>query len=96
MFHQLSILFHSYDVYLTCFILPDILNNTCTTSVKNPHTLPYISNSPPFAYALFQKSFVATASNTTLLFALRQDPSYWCLDDISIKSQNGQESSRVW
>jgi hypothetical protein len=63
----------------------------CTTSVKNPQILLYISNSPPFVYQFFQLSFVAASSNTTLLFALRQDPSYWCLDDISVRSPFGEE-----
>ncbi len=67
------------------------MNNVCTTSVRNPEVLIYISNASPFAYTFYQMSFIAASSNTTLLFVLRQDPSYWCLDDISIESPNGQE-----
>jgi len=35
------------------------------------------------------------SSNITLLFVLRQDASFWCLDHTSVKSPNTQESVRA-
>ncbi len=67
------------------------MNNVCTTSVENPQVLLYISNAFLFNYTFYQRSFIAASSDTNLLFVLRQDPSYWCLDDISVESPDGQE-----
>jgi len=44
----------------------------------------------PFPYTYYEYLFVATSTSTTMMFALRQDPSYWCLDDISV-DDNGTE-----
>ncbi|CAF4254120.1 unnamed protein product [Adineta steineri] len=44
----------------------------------------------PFPYTYYQYSYVAISTNTTMLLVLRQDPSYWCLDDISVQ-YNGVE-----
>ncbi|CAF3488506.1 unnamed protein product [Rotaria socialis] len=72
---------------------PAILNNTCMSAWSGSRTvLLYLSNSTAFSYTLFQYTFVATMISTTLAFALRQDPSYWCLDDISVIG-NGQQ---IW
>ncbi len=62
-----------------------VLNNTCTAILTNAvTTLLYLSNVASFSYTYYQYTFVATSTNTTMMLALRQDPSYWCLDDISV------------
>ncbi len=50
----------------------------------------YLSNVASFPYTFYQYLYVATSTNTTMMFAFRQDPSFWCLDDVSV-DYNGVE-----
>jgi hypothetical protein len=52
-------------------------------------TLVYLSNMTLFSYTYYTYSYVAAYNSTTMMLALRQDPSYWCLDDISVVDPNG-------
>ncbi|CAM4831945.1 unnamed protein product [Rotaria magnacalcarata] len=68
-----------------------VLNNTCTAILSGTVTiLVNLSNVPKFLYRYHQYSFIAKSNKTTMILALRQDPSYWCLDDISV-TNNGTE-----
>jgi hypothetical protein len=58
--------------------------------MNHPVVLLDISNAANFFYQLYLYSFVATTTNSTMTFALRQDPNYWYLDDISVFG-NGQQ-----
>ena len=49
----------------------------------------YISNANPFGYTYYSYPYQATASTATLTMAFEQDPSFWCLDDISVALQTG-------
>ncbi|CAF1392098.1 unnamed protein product [Rotaria sordida] len=61
----------------------------CPTLSKNSTTeLLSLTNSPTFNYTRFSFIYYATSNRTLLSFAFRQDPSYWCLDDISVKLNN--------
>ncbi|CAF1103033.1 unnamed protein product [Rotaria sp. Silwood1] len=44
----------------------------------------------PFSFTYYQYLYVATSTNTTMMLAFRQDPNYWCLDDISVE-YNGMQ-----
>jgi len=69
------------------------VNNTCTAILSNSVTiLLYLSNVSAFSYTYYQYSFVATSTNTTMMLAFRQDPSFWCLDDISV----GYNGIQMW
>ncbi len=66
------------------------MHNTCTSIVTGPiTTLAYFSNLSPFSYTQYTYSYVAGTTSTTLMLVLRQDPSFWCLDDISVVGPNG-------
>ncbi|CAF4027540.1 unnamed protein product [Rotaria magnacalcarata] len=66
-----------------------VLNNTCTAIISGTvTTLLYLSNVAAFSYTYYQYSYVAISTSTIMMLALRQDPSYWCLDDISV-TENG-------
>ncbi|CAF1366132.1 unnamed protein product [Rotaria sordida] len=61
----------------------------CPTLSKNSTTeLLSLTNSPTFNYTRFSFIYYATSNRTLLSFAFRQDHSYWCLDDISVKLNN--------
>ncbi|UJR38015.1 hypothetical protein I4U23_030697 [Adineta vaga] len=62
----------------TTYILP----NKCTL----PNIVPLFSwdNVNKFKYTYYSKVFEATATQMMITFAFRHDPSYWCLDDVSI------------
>ncbi len=67
-----------------------LLHNTCTAILTGTvTTLAYLSNLSPFGYTYFTYSYVAAYTSTTLMLILRQDPSFWCLDDISVIGPNG-------
>ncbi|CAF1491182.1 unnamed protein product [Didymodactylos carnosus] len=52
-------------------------------------------DSPPFNYTYYQYTYRATSNLTTLTFAFRQDPSYWCLDDISVIMSNSSNNVNI-
>ncbi len=78
-------------MYVTFFYFDSaMLNNTCTANMSGSITvLLYLSNVASFSYAYYTYSFVAASTNSIMMLALRQDPSYWCLDDISVVDPNG-------
>ncbi|CAF1278760.1 unnamed protein product, partial [Rotaria sordida] len=71
------------------------LSTTSITVTKCP-TLPTnsttvllsLENSSTFNYTRFSFIYHVTSNRTLLAFAFRQGPSYWCLDDISVKLNN--------
>ncbi|CAF1443207.1 unnamed protein product [Rotaria magnacalcarata] len=68
-----------------------VLNNTCTAILSGTVTILLdLSNAPSFPYTYYQYSFIATSTKTTMMLAIRQDPSYMCLDDISV-TNNGTD-----
>ncbi|CAF1242016.1 unnamed protein product [Adineta steineri] len=68
-----------------------VLNNTCTAIMSGSTTvLLYLQDAAIFSYTYYTYTFVATATTTTMMLALRQDPNYWCLDDVSVQ-YNGVE-----
>ncbi|CAF0798865.1 unnamed protein product [Didymodactylos carnosus] len=60
------------------------VENSCTASLGGPITLLYMSNAAAFAYTYHSFNYVATSYQATLSLAFRQDPSWWCLDDIAV------------
>ena len=67
-----------------------VLNNTCTSVITGSITvLLYLSNVTPFSYTYNTYSYVAASTSTRMMLGLRNDPSYWCLDDISVVDPNG-------
>ncbi|CAF1343939.1 unnamed protein product [Adineta ricciae] len=69
----------------TIYVPSPILNNTCTSVVSDsPTVLVYLTNSTSFSYTFYQYTYVAASTMTTMMLAMRQNPSYWCLDDISV------------
>ncbi|CAF1052238.1 unnamed protein product [Didymodactylos carnosus] len=86
---QLKLQLRLLQVFFTLRL--DLSNNTCTTTWNNPITLLSIINSTAFGYTFYQYSYTATTSQATLAFTLKQDPSFWCLDDISV-TWNGVNS----
>ena len=67
------------DTYpLTTYKLP----NNCTL----PNIVPLFSwnNVQRFNYTYYSKVYNATSIRTIITFAFRHDPSYWCLDDVSV------------
>ncbi|CAF3794904.1 unnamed protein product [Rotaria socialis] len=77
----------------TVMVPSSVLNNTCTAIMSGTiTTLVYLSDVAIFPYTYFQYLYVATSTSTTMMLALRQDPSYWCLDDISVTNN----SSQLW
>ncbi|CAF4954412.1 unnamed protein product, partial [Rotaria sp. Silwood1] len=61
---------------LLCPTLPLISDSTIL--------LASLVNSSAFNYTFFQYIFYAISNRTTLAFGFRQDPSYWCMDDVSV------------
>ncbi len=61
-----------------------IVFNSCTASMSNPEILLYLSNVSPFDYQQYVYSYTATSTTTILIFAFRQDPNYWALDDVYV------------
>ncbi|CAF1620854.1 unnamed protein product, partial [Didymodactylos carnosus] len=61
-----------------------IFQNSCTSSLSSPVTLLYISNANSFGYNYYQYNYQAINYQSTITLAFRQDPSYWCLDDIAV------------
>ncbi|CAF0825856.1 unnamed protein product [Adineta ricciae] len=69
----------------TVYVPNAILNNTCTSTISgSPTVLVYFTNLTSFSYTYYQYTYVAASTTTTMMLAMRQDPSYWCLDDISV------------
>ncbi|CAF0720998.1 unnamed protein product [Adineta steineri] len=63
---------------LTIYKLP----NNCTLSTIVP--LFSWNNMKQFNYTYYSKLYKATSTQTILTFAFRNDPSYWCLDNVSV------------
>ncbi|CAF0975794.1 unnamed protein product [Adineta ricciae] len=63
---------------LTTYRLP----NNCTLA----NILPLFSwdNAQKFDYTYYSKTFQAMSTETIIIFAFRNDPSYWCLDSVSV------------
>ncbi|CAF4289755.1 unnamed protein product, partial [Rotaria sordida] len=58
------------------------MNNNFTTLLLS------LVNASSFNYTYYRYIYRAISNITTLTFAFRQDPSFWCLDDISVIQYN--------
>ncbi|CAF2046991.1 unnamed protein product [Rotaria magnacalcarata] len=76
----------------TTTITINILNNTCTQILSGAVvTLLNLTNVGSFNYTRYQYTYTAVSSKTTMMMIIRQDPSYWCLDDISVTNSGGAQ-----
>ncbi|CAF1257544.1 unnamed protein product [Didymodactylos carnosus] len=69
-------------------------DTNCTTpSTINSTTLLSLNNLSASNYTNYQCTYRATSNQTILMFALRQDPNYWCLDDILVTTNNSNNTN---
>lgn len=80
--HFISSSGHLKSNETTSFVTFQLPNN-CTYSKIDPFFS--WNDSPSFNYTFYSKIYKAMTDRAMLTFALRHDPFYWCLDEISIK-----------
>ena len=88
-FSSLAVSLSPFLLALRASVFKAILQNSCTSSLNNPVTLLYLSNASPGSYTFYTYSYRSTAGSATITVALRQDPSFFALDDISISLSAG-------